>query len=297
MALRIIGLALLIALVSLGVIYQQEIMDYSQLLTLERESARDIQRGDWPCVIYRFEVGLRQQPQNIPLAMKLADFYGNKKDYAKAEYIYKQVLRYQPKNFTALKGMGESLAHALNSQNQALRYYKRALRIQPQNVMLLADLGNLYKEAGENPDENRPKTKKWLNSWAVYYYRQALAHAPDQSQIRFNLGVVYQHLDKADQAALEYCHALEKYPDSYEAHYNLGLSLVDMKLYDDGFRELSRAVQILGEENHMPEAQALAQQTQYVKNLYFNLESNPNDTVRKPAWLPFCLGGKNDKSK
>lgn len=182
---------------------------------------------------------------------------------------------------------------------EAIPLYRALLAKNPRNADILAALGDLYKAAGDNRDEDRPEVKNWLYDWATYYYRLSLKFKPAQFQPRFSLGVIYQvrqtfSTAERDQwrrkAAREYCNALKLTPDSSETRYNLGLILVDMRAMDAGFRQLARAVNILTDKNRIPEAQQVAQQVQFVKNSVFyqdpTLQTRFGDL---DPWLQECL--------
>jgi len=164
---------------------------------------------------------------------------------------------------------------------------------------VLAALGNAFKLAGDNPDEQRTKLKSWLYDWSVYYYRQALQVMPRQFAHQFNLGVVYQVRPVETRALREqylvkairqYCNARYLAPSRHEVYYNLGLALVDYQAVEPGFRKLSDAVTLLSEGNHIQQAQQLAQQIQTVKNNQFlNSASSRVDESSLDPWMQQCV--------
>ncbi|MFA8299483.1 MAG: tetratricopeptide repeat protein [Hyphomicrobiales bacterium] len=57
-------------------------------------------------------------------------------------------------------------------------------------------------------------------------------------------GCKYFYSGRYEPAIKNFESALNEWPDSYEAHYYLGMTLFHLKSYDDSFKHLNRSIEI-----------------------------------------------------
>lgn len=324
---RLVLLALVLALVGGLIFYQADIVRAAQTFWATREAQRALARQDWNTAMALYEDAWRDNPDDADIAVALAKIYHRQASYhapegfldytpAKsagvqaarktvetlrhdAQTLFLRAMALKPEATAYQLAYGRFLQDDPVRRPEAIPLYRALLAKDPRNASILAALGDLYKAAGDNPAEDRPAMKAWLYDWATYYYRLSLKRDPAQFQPRFSLGVIYQlrqTFSAAEReqwhrkAAREYCNALKLAPDSSETRYNLGLILVNLHAVDAGFRQLSRAVNILTDKNRIPEAQQIAQQVQAVRNSVFY--QNPAQQVQASdldGWLQACL--------
>jgi tetratricopeptide (TPR) repeat protein len=89
----------------------------------------------------------RAQDKNLDqerVKFQLATVYEGKKDFDRAETLFKEILKENPKNATALNYMGYMLADRGVRLDEAVRYVKEALAIEPNNGAYLDSLGWAY---------------------------------------------------------------------------------------------------------------------------------------------------------
>ncbi len=196
------------------------------------------------------------------------------------ESLYRKVILANSQHIDAQIDLGNLLKETPNRYMEAVSVYREALKASPENPRLLKALGDLYKLAGDkrNPEDFSKKNtalRNWLYQWAVYYYRLSLKSNPDQYVPYFNLGVLYHLLETEDDdrrqqqltnASRAYCNAQFIEPSKFELQYNLGLVLIDLGVVEEGFKTLSKAVNLLVEENRILDAQQLARQIQAIRN-------------------------------
>jgi len=116
--------------------------------------------------------------------------------FAKASAAYGHVLKIDPDNLEALRGIGD-VDYDAEKYDQAIAAYEHYLKKRPDDPEVITDLGTMYLYTG-NADQ------------AVTQYHKALRFKPDMFQAYFNLAVAYAQLDKPSdaQAALKKADAL-----------------------------------------------------------------------------------------
>ncbi|MGE0201174.1 MAG: tetratricopeptide repeat protein [Candidatus Melainabacteria bacterium] len=261
---RIIAIIVLVSLAGLGFVFHEEIKDFSDSWSLAREATEGGDTLEQRLMVY--EKGHQQHPGNLNIALKLAELYTRAEKHEKANVLYLHLLTDHADDMRVLVGYANLLKTDPRHLNKAIVYLKRAFKENPANPMLLYTLGSIYQSAAENPDETREPVKQWLYDWAVYYYRQAVRHDISLFDGWFGLGVVHQGLHHYNKAANRYCNALLLKPRNYEAHYNLGLVLVQLNRMEEAYPHFEEAIRLLSDSNRMLEAQSLAERVQVIKD-------------------------------
>lgn len=107
--------------------------------------------------------------------------------YGKAADAYAHVLKLDPNNPDALRGIGD-MYYDRNKYDEAIAAYEHYLKEKPKDPEVLTDLGTMYLYTG-NPDQ------------AIVQYKKATALEPDLYQAYYNMGVAYgAQGDKANAA-------------------------------------------------------------------------------------------------
>lgn len=148
-------------------------------------------------------------------------------NFAAARADYEQVLRDDPRNGDALRGMA-TLALREGRPDEAQIHYQRAIEFDPQDALAQAGLAGL--EGQEDPLTVESHLKNLLagqpdqpalhfalgnlharqNRWgeARQSYTRAAGHAPDHPDYLFNLAISLDHLRQSKLAAQHYRQAL-----------------------------------------------------------------------------------------
>ena len=119
--------------------------------------------------------------------------------YAKATEAYGHVLKIDPDNLDALRGIGD-VDYDAEKYDQAIAAYEHYLKKKPDDPEVITDLGTMYLYTG-NADQ------------AVVQYHKAMKLKPDMFQAYFNLGIAYAQQDKAADAQAALKRASELAPD------------------------------------------------------------------------------------
>ncbi len=292
---RLLSVALLIGVVTVAILYNAQIVEFSDAYLAQQEVRPYLRNQNYPRAIEIYENQVKAHPGNLRLAMNLASLYGQQAQIREAEALYQQILQQKPDHLRATLAYAKLLKSYPARVNEAIVQYRKALQYHGYNPVLLREMGHFYKQMAETLPDKKLKSHKtvrpWLYEWAIYYYRHALQVDPNQFSAQFGLGVVYQASSQPEKSATQYCNALLISPNSYEARYNLGLVLVDLGYLDVGYRQLDGSVRTLTEQDQILKAQQLAEQVQKVKNSVFNdPEKSGLQQKPQPDFLnPDCL--------
>jgi tetratricopeptide (TPR) repeat protein len=119
--------------------------------------------------------------------------------YTKAEDAYAHVLKLQPDNLDALRGIGD-IDYDHQKYDQAIAAYEHFLKLKPDDPEVRTDLGTMYLYTG-NADQ------------AIVQYRKVTTEKPDFFQAFYNMGIAYAQQNKQSDAAASLNTALKLAPD------------------------------------------------------------------------------------
>nr|MDP2192280.1 tetratricopeptide repeat protein [Rhodoferax sp.] len=144
-----------------------------------------------------------------------------------ATQLYREVLKADPAQRDAWLGLAV-IAHASNQRESAMDAYKQVLRLEPQNATALAGASSLSSPAGEPRQESRLREllarspqeadlnhalglvlsgeQRWSEAQPLFFKAHALA--PEDPQFAYNLAVTLDHLRKSSLAVQYYETAL-----------------------------------------------------------------------------------------
>jgi tetratricopeptide (TPR) repeat protein len=137
-----------------------------------------------------------------------------------------------------------NLLVVLDQQNNLPRgrpFLERYTRRRPLDVKMSLALGQLLKKSKD--------FKKSLEE-----YERAVKLAPDNSELRTNMGIVLLELDRITDAQTQLEEAVRLQPDSVSARINLSELLVRLKNYDEAIMHLEVVLQVNSQD---PDARLL----------------------------------------
>lgn len=135
-----------------------------------------------------------------------------RKDFEVAAGQYQDALRAEPKNVTALIGLGMARQRA-DKHAEAEVALQKALAYDPENEPASFALGITYY-----------KQERWKD--AMTYFEKSLAKRPDNATGRHYLGIIATKLSLLERAEREFKTALAIDPSYGEAHFNLAVLYV-----------------------------------------------------------------------
>lgn len=119
--------------------------------------------------------------------------------YGRAEEAYGHVLKQEPDNLEALRGIGD-IDYDKQHYDEAIAAYEHYLKRKPDDPEVRTDLGTMYLYTG-NADQ------------AVVQYKKAVASKPGFFQAYYNMGIAYAQENKAPEAAATLKQAMALAPD------------------------------------------------------------------------------------
>ena len=119
--------------------------------------------------------------------------------YGRAEEAYAHVLKQEPDNLDALRGIGD-IDYDKQHYDEAVAAYEHYLKKKPDDPEVRTDLGTMYLYTG-NADQ------------AVVQYKKAVATKPGFFQAYYNMGIAYAQENKPAEAATTLKQALTLAPD------------------------------------------------------------------------------------
>jgi Tfp pilus assembly protein PilF len=167
-------------------------------------------------------------------------------DLARAQFIYEQILKAEPRHFAALIRLGV-IAAQRDDPRKALYLFEKALEVEPLSALAHGNRGLAlhqlrqldaalasYERAlaidGDRADTlmNRANVLKDLQQWdaALAGYDRAIAIKPDYAEALSNSGYVLKELRRPDEALARYDRAIAIKPEYVSAHVNRGLTLL-----------------------------------------------------------------------
>src|SRR5580692_3971381 len=119
--------------------------------------------------------------------------------YGKAEEAYGHVLKLNPDNLDALRGIGD-IDYDKQHYDEAVAAYEHYLKKKPDDPEVRTDLGTMYLYTG-NADQ------------AVVQYKKAITAKPGFFQAYYNMGIAYAQENKPEEAAATLKQAIALAPD------------------------------------------------------------------------------------
>jgi tetratricopeptide (TPR) repeat protein len=119
--------------------------------------------------------------------------------YKKAAAAYAHVLKLDPENLDALRGIGD-IDYDQQHYDEAAAAYEHYLKHKPRDPEVITDLGTMYLYTN-NPDQ------------AIVQYKKAIAIKPDMFQPYYNLGIAYGEQGDKGDCAIAFTKAISLAPD------------------------------------------------------------------------------------
>lgn len=136
-----------------------------------------------------------------------AFLYIKKKEYKKAEYIFKDLIKKKTKNFDVYANFARILG-LQNKKKEMVEAYKEAIKLNHNFPEAYSNIGNTYFEKKE--------FKK-----AISYYDQAVKLNPYQAESFYNFGNALIEVEDFKKAILCYEKTIKINPNFYPAYNNL----------------------------------------------------------------------------
>lgn len=190
----------------------------------------DAQLDDLDAAIADFQKTLTLAPDDAQSLFNLGLLYGRKNQTAKAVDAYQRGLKLEPDNAAAIQNYA-LLLMTENRFREAAVPLERLRGTEARNLPVRITLIECYAKSGMKSELAREI--------------QAILELPGLSSADcLRLAKVLLEDQQRESAEVVLQHAIGMLPESAEAHYDLGLLLLDKSQYEDATRELGRAAQM-----------------------------------------------------
>jgi tetratricopeptide (TPR) repeat protein len=213
------------------------------------------------------EKAIELAPDNKEAYLFLGNAYEDSRQFQKAGDAYEKYLATNPENaWTVYQRLGTCRLNA-NQFDQAIAAFLEALKSQPKDQKINTDLGQAYEKSGklDQAEEVYKNLAQLSAKDAAYYYslilnmydksgepakaaeaaKKIVELRPNDEQALYNLGYMYQKMQKYDEAIATFQKVIALKPTFEYAHFQIGYNLYNLKRYKEAaeafkkFTELS----------------------------------------------------------
>ena len=228
-------------------------------------------RGDRALRKYKFQQaidyynrGLTLYPGHYSAWFNLGTIYVLYEDYYSALDAYENAKKHNPNYVIAKMNYGIVSAEQVGDFDGAITQYKEILDIRKKWLVYIPfvfnnmksykvnmglayyNMGVAYRQKAIYQDTARLHQMEYLSN-AIAAYKEAIKIIPESYDAHYNLGLAYHLFGDYNNAGLYYCKAVELAPLNYDAHYNLALLLKFLKYYRESIVEMQKATLLLTE--------------------------------------------------
>ena len=220
-----------------------------------------LKKQDLSLAIYFYERGIKYHPEHYRAMYNLANIYVAYEDYYSALKNYENALKIRPDYEVARIDYAIILSQTYKT-DEAIEQYKKVIDNEPNKFLKIPFLIDRKKSYNHNKGVayynmgGAYRTKSLLAGLDSNVRRNCLKKASDSYNeatkilksynSNYNMGLINQLLKNSSQAGYYYCKAMEINPTEYEAHFNHGILLKDMKKYSSSLEEFKKAGILLG---------------------------------------------------
>jgi tetratricopeptide (TPR) repeat protein len=214
-------------------------------------------KGEFQQAIDKYKYAITLYPENSKAHYNLANIYVVYEDYDNAVESYEKALEANPDYLNARINLGIVLTQQIVDVDRAISEYKKAINTKPfiikipfiydnktqvwqSKAIAYYNLGLAYKSKSMLHRSNPQIVKDCLRN-AAQSYRNSISIEPKSYEAHYNLGLTLQLLGINNDAIKEYCTAINLEPFNYEAHYNLAILLRQKCMYTESINELEKA--------------------------------------------------------
>lgn len=214
-------------------------------------------KGDYQQAIDYYKKGLYFYPEHAKARCNLGNLYVVYENFYEAAQAYEEALSHNPKDIVCRMDYAVVLAEELGEYDRAVAEYGRVVNTNPfllhipfvfnnkksikrNKGIAYYNTGVAYGSKSILAGEKTSLSFTYLEK-ASEAYKEAKKILKKDYDTHYNLALSEQLLGNKKTAGLEYCKAIEIKPFNFEAHYNLGLLLRSMKLYEEAISEFEKA--------------------------------------------------------
>ena len=180
----------------------------------------------------RFYIEHNQYAKALPLAEEIHQAFPNTPQFCyilgqieehinekdKAEQLYRQAIRLNPKYIDALNALAALLSRK-SCYQEAEQLFKEVMNLSPQNIAARINYADMLYHAGRLQE-------------AVERYHEALPLAPNSPELSNNFGIILKDLGEYEEALGLFFNALGKYKNNDSVSINIAETLTKLAIQD-----------------------------------------------------------------
>ena len=249
--------------------------DYAEAYFNLADCLRQTKENDIAVVCYQKVIEL--QPNNVEAYLNLGNIFKNQKKYDEAASYYEKAILINPNKADSYYNMG-LVAYLQEDIDKSIELYQRAISLNPAFIEAYFNLGLMYYYKCE--------FEKALDSYKKVLALNSQNQSPD---IYINLGNLYKQLKQMEKAKEYYNKALELDPGNINVFFNLGLTNILTKNFDEGWKYFE--YRFIGNENFYPKVvySGLPKwdgRDLSGKTIYVHFEAGFGDTIQFVRYIP-----------
>ena len=193
-----------------------------------------------------------------------ANAFNNRNELDKAYVIYKGILTENPRDTSALLGIGIILEKQ-QKYDLATQFLSRAIESDPGKPQALLTRGRIFRLQGmsknavsdfteviaQHPDNFEALIARGITfgqisqlKAAIDDFSRAIRSDPNRAEAFYNRGVVYEKRHEFEAAIEDYSIAIKLNPDDFKAYNNRGVARRETKCFDAALRDFDKSVEI-----------------------------------------------------
>jgi tetratricopeptide (TPR) repeat protein len=186
-----------------------------------------------------YQKAVANNPVDVRLLTNLGYYQMRAKDIDGAMKTYNAILDEDPMNYEGHRWLGyiyERKAKATDDKalyETALGHYQKAVEAKPSDVETMGSIAKIYHTMGDDAK-------------ALETYEQAIPMASDEVALTLKSQLGKMYIDKGEfqKSADVFGDLVAAFPDRSAYRYNLGVSLIQLKRFDEATPHLEEAVKI-----------------------------------------------------
>jgi tetratricopeptide (TPR) repeat protein len=223
-------------------------------------------------------------PLNAQNYYARAYFYSNfKEDYSSALDDFNEAIRIEPTNLDYLYARGLLFFDYLLNTKKALEDFEEILKMDPNNINAINYIGLIYEE-----QDNIEK--------AINFYTEGIEKYPiDAEAISYcynNRGLLFEELNKKEEALMDYSMSIEYSEDKSEDYYTRALFFLNNEQFESALIDLSLAIDYSIDEKSLYYNERAFFYKYYLKNYNAALKDYEAafrlDTLNRESLLGIC---------
>ncbi len=208
-----------------------------------------------------YRAGLRQYPEHSNASCNLGSIYVSYENYTEAVNSYKNALKHKPDYMFCRMDLGIILAEKMASYDKAIQEYGRITSTSPKIITIplvysnrkttnlnrgiaYYNMGLAYRGKSVFMGDRKSLSVKYLQK-ARDSYIKAQKYLKKDYDNTYNLALTNHLLGDYNNAAKDYCRAININPMKYEAHYNYAILLRAMNRNRESLEEFEKTTLLL----------------------------------------------------